>query len=129
MLEVKHGGSAKDQIVLFKMEEVNFAIERIKNRKAVKGLDGISNALLHAVHRVRPNLLQNVYNRCLLQGKFSSTWKRSRIILLRKGSKPVGVPISYRPLCLLNDIGKVAEFLFAKKVEEHVLTMRGLSPS
>jgi len=48
-------------------------------------------------------------------------------VLLKKGNKPDGVPSFYRPLCLLNDAGKILEFLLARRLEEHIEGTGGLS--
>lgn len=103
------------------------AIATFKCRKKAPGPDGISTNIIGAVHRCDPSLLLNVYNSCLLSGTFPERMKRSRVVLLRKGSKPEGVPSSYRPLCLLNDMGKVLEFLLAWKLETHVTSRGGLA--
>lgn len=49
------------------------------------------------------------------------------MVLLRKGKKPEGVPSSYRPLCLLNDIGKIFEALLATRLSAHITEMGGLA--
>lgn len=63
------------------------------------------------MHDIRPQLLTGIFNQCLRTGTFPALWKRGRLVLLRKGNKPEGVPSSYRPLCLLNDVGKMLEAL------------------
>ena len=47
--------------------------------------------------------------------------------MLRKGQKPVGEPSSYRPLCLLNDVGKLLEYLIVRRIQDHVEAKGGLS--
>jgi len=86
--------------------------------------DGITTKILGAVHAVLLDMLTGLYNKCLRNGTFPAAWKRSRIVLVRKGDKPVGLPSSYRPLCLLNDIGKVLEHLLACRLET-VVTRNG----
>lgn len=50
-------------------------------------------------------------------------------MLLRKCDKPEGVPSSYRPICLLNDAGKLLESLFMRKLEDFITSSGGLSPN
>lgn len=50
-------------------------------------------------------------------------------MLLRKGNKPEGDPSSYSPLCLLNNIGKILEFLLARRLEAHLKTRGDLAPN
>jgi len=108
----------------FSITEIDDAIARFKGRNKAPGPDGITSKILWAVHGCDPSLLLNMYNLCLQNGTFPEQWKRSRIVLLRKGNKPEDVP-SYRPLCLLNDIGKVLEFLLAQRLETHIKTRGG----
>lgn len=116
-----------DDCIPFTMDEVNEAVARFKARKKAPGPDGISAKIVGAVHKCDPNVLLNLYNTCLRCGSFPERWKRARVVLLRKGSKPEGVPSSYRPLCLLNDTGKIMEFLLARRLEAHLKTRDDLA--
>ncbi|KAE9528679.1 hypothetical protein AGLY_012254 [Aphis glycines] len=90
----------------FTQREVDCAVTKFKGRNRAPGPDGITTKIIWAVHRCDPGLLLSLYNACLRSGTFPEQWKESRVVLLRKGGKPEGVPSSYRPLCLLNDLGK-----------------------
>lgn len=70
-----------------------------------------------------------MFNECLKTGLFPDSFKKSRLVLLRKGSKPPGSSSSYRPLCLLNDIGKLLETLLVNRLDHHVAIRGGLSDS
>jgi len=50
-----------------------------------------------------------MYNKCLTEGHFPETWKKACLVLLRKGNKPLDDPSSYRPLCMLDSMGKLFE--------------------
>lgn len=60
------------------------------------------------------------YNSCLRSGKFLSRKKITCLALLPKLNKPEGLPSSYRPLCLLDDVGKILEILLVRTMEEHI---------
>jgi len=109
----------------FSMREIDDAIATFKGRNKAPGPDGITSKILWAVHRCEPSLLLNLYNCCLQCGTFPEQWKRSKVVLLRKGNKPEDVPSSYRPLCLVNDVGKVLQFLLAQRLELHMKTEGG----
>lgn len=59
-----------------------------------------------------------LYDGCLRTGKFPDRWKIARVVLMKKEDKPEGEASSYRPLCLLNEHGKVMERLIKNKIEE-----------
>jgi hypothetical protein len=116
-----------ESIVEFTPVEVDAVVDRAKRKNKAPGPDGITSRILAAVHKVNPRTLLELFNNCLKSGTFPSEWKTSRVVLLRKGDKPVGVPSSYRPLCLLNDVGKLLESLLTKRLEEFISLSGGLS--
>lgn len=116
-----------DPIVPFTASEVDSAVERAGSKNKAPGPDGLTGKILRAMHKAHPNVLLDLYNSCLRSGTFPAEWKTSRVVLLKKLNKPDGVPSSYRPLCLLNDVGKVLEFLLARRLEDHMSDGGGLS--
>jgi len=45
----------------------------------------------------------------------------SKLVLLKKGDKPLKNPSSYRPICLLNTVGKLFERLIKRRMEKHLV--------
>lgn len=109
------------------MAELNIGVERIKSKNKAPGPDAINSAILVALHTIRPGWMLDLFNCCLDTGVYPESWKRGRLVLLRKGTKPVGEPSSYRPICLLNDVGKLFEFLLVRRVEAHLEERGSLS--
>jgi len=118
-----------ESIVEFTQEEVDAVVDRAKRKNKVPGPDGITSRILAAVHKANPRTLVELFNNCLKCGTFPSEWKTSRVVLLRKGDKPKDLPSSYRPFCLLNDVGKLLESLLSRRLEEFISTNGGLSPN
>lgn len=116
-------------IASFTPDEVNAAIDRAKGKYKAPGPDGITSRILAAVHKADPRILVELFNKCLKCGTFPNEWKTSRVVLLRKGDKPEGVPSSYRPLCLLNDAGKLLESLLTRRLEKCINDNGGLYPN
>lgn len=90
----------------------------------VPGMDRIPNVALKTTIRTWPDLFLDMYMECLTEGIFTERWKRQRLVLLPKGNKPPGEPSSYRPLCMLNTMGKVLERITDSRLEE-ALTLDG----
>lgn len=111
----------------FTAEVVNDAFKHMATRRKVPGPDGLTNSILAAVHQAEPSLIKGMYNRYLEEGVFPDRWKQARLVLLRKGDKPPGEPSSYRPLCLLNDVGKLYELILVRRLESNLSSGRGLS--
>lgn len=123
--------SAEDEageLLPFTQGEVDAAVSRFRSRNKAPGPDGIPSRVWGAVHAARPDLLTGVLNSCLEEGNFPGRWKRARLALVAKPGKPVGAPSSYRPLCLLDDAGKILEYLVAMRMAAHMeVTGIGLS--
>ena len=50
------------------------------------------NETLTEVIEAYPGILLEAFNFCLRKGRFFVDWKEQRLVLLRKGNKPLGVP-------------------------------------
>jgi hypothetical protein len=73
---------------------------------------------------VRPEVLTELFNMCLDTG--THPWKHTTIVILNKPNKPdYSAPKVYRPIALMECMGKVLERIVAKRVnndiEEHGL--------
>ena len=93
---------------LFALEELKRAGGRLKENTAPE-IDGSPNEILKEVIEAHPEILLEVFNFCLREGRFFADWKKQRLVLLRKGNKPPGDASSYRPICLLDTMGKHLE--------------------
>ncbi|KAL4104700.1 hypothetical protein QTP88_019982 [Uroleucon formosanum] len=95
-------------IPLIDRAELISAARSLKNNIS-PGPDCIPNEVIKMVASLNPDLLAGVYNTCLLSGVFPKTWKKARLVLIRKADKPLDTPSSYRLLCLLDCLGKLLE--------------------
>lgn len=111
----------------FTIEKVNKAVKRTKRKNTALGMDNINGKIISFVHQVCPSILLGLFNQCIKEGVIPLAWKRARVILFKKDKKPVGEPSSYRPICLLNVVGKVFESLLVARLHEHIVDRGGLS--
>jgi len=75
----------------------------------VPGPDEVPDMVIKEIASHEPEILRGLSNDCLEHGVFPENWKTARLVLLRKGNKPLDSPSSYRPICLLNTVGKLFE--------------------
>jgi hypothetical protein len=106
-------------------EEVMAAITKTPKDKA-PGPDGIPNRILHRVAGVAPEVLTRIFQACLDQGIHPTRWKEATTVMLRKSGKDDHTnPSAYRPIALLNTLGKALESIVAKRLrylsEKHSL--------
>lgn len=60
-------------------------------------------------------------------GIFPRRWRIPRLALLRKENKPLDDHSSYRPICLLDKVGKFLEILLVHRLEAHIQSKSNLS--
>jgi len=112
---------------LVSVDELRLAAARLPRGKA-PGPDMVTNEVIAKLAGARPDTLMAVFNRCLSSGVFPERWKVARLVLLHKGKdKPRTEASSYRPLSLLDCVGKLFERLLLNKVNAHLAAVRGLS--
>jgi hypothetical protein len=96
----------------------------VKN-KALE-LDNISNKVLYQIVYATPALLRNIFQACLNLGIQPTRWKEASIVIIRKPDKPDYTDLTaYRPIILLNILGKAFKAIVAKRIrflaETHAL--------
>lgn len=109
-------------------DELDAALKRAKSGKA-PGPDGITTTTWVPAAKVVDAEMTACYNACMKTGCFPREWKLARLVLVSKpGNDPQG-PTTFRPLCMLGEIGKILEKMLAKRMNDHITTMGGLSAS
>jgi hypothetical protein len=95
--------------------EIAWLIRHLKPRKAT-GPDGIQNIILQHLPRSVLKLIAIIFNISLALKYFPAQWKIAKIIMLPKPGKDHSSPLNYRPICLLNSLGKVFEKIILKRL-------------
>jgi hypothetical protein len=105
-------------------EEVQEAIRVLKVSKAPGPNSVPKRALKHLPQRAVLLLVQ-IFNAILLTHHFPTVWKHARVISILKPGKDLALPSSYRPISLLDTIGKLSEKILLARIL-HVVIERGL---
>lgn len=101
-------------------EELAREIKRLRAKKTAPGPDGIpARALALATVELRESVLK-LFNKCLESGRFPNIWKEARLVHLPKEGKPEDSPSAYRPICLLDEAGKMFEKILAARLRKHL---------
>ena len=101
-------------------EELGRAMRRLGAKNTVPGPDGIPGKALVKVQGVLTQPLRQLFDDCLREGSFPRIWKEARLVLLRKEGKPADTPSAYRPICLLDETGKLFERILAARLVGHL---------
>uniref|UniRef100_A0ABD2WSB4 Endonuclease/exonuclease/phosphatase domain-containing protein n=1 Tax=Trichogramma kaykai TaxID=54128 RepID=A0ABD2WSB4_9HYME len=110
------------------VEELRWAYRRVRIG-AAPGPDGIPNTALKAAVEACFDSFRRVFTACLREGCFPAHWKRQRLVLMLKPGKPAAEPSSYRPLCMLDTVGKILERIMVGRLEAHTEGPAGLADS
>lgn len=101
------------------MEEIGSAVRRMK-REVAPGPDGFTSEILAKAMRNIKTIFKNVFTKCLQEGHAAGVERGKTGVLIRKPQKPEDIPSSYRPICVLSEIGKLFERVVVNRVERHL---------
>jgi hypothetical protein len=99
--------------------EVQQAIMDLKVSKA-PGPYGIPNRVLRHLPKREITVLTKVLNAVLRRQYFPSPWKHARVVSILKPGKDPALPSSYRPISLLDTVGKLFEKILLARVLREV---------
>lgn len=114
-----------ENYIEFSLDEITEASTGLKVRKA-PGPDRLTPEVIKTAVKVAPEVMLKMLNVLLKQQVFPVDWKISRLVLVPKPGKPVGVPSSYRPLCISDVIGKLYEHLVRGRLEREMEEKGGI---
>ena len=105
--------------------EVESTLRPLKTGKAA-GPYSINNIILKELAQPLSSPVSDLFNFSLASGKVPASWKHANVTPIFKKDNPSDV-VNYRPISLLNTIGKVLEKIIHKNVynfshEHHVVT-------
>jgi hypothetical protein len=100
-------------------DEVQVAIRGVKVGKA-PGPNGIPNRALKHLSKRALSLLVQIFNAVLRTHHFPSAWKHARVISILKPGNGPAQPSSYRPISLLDTIGKLFEKILLTRILNEV---------
>lgn len=93
------------QIELAELQQIICSLRPFK----APGPDSIRNILLKNLPTAAIIWLTNLFNKCLNLSYWPKSFKMAKIIPILKANKPPNEASSYRPISLLNSIGKLLE--------------------
>lgn len=102
-------------------------LRSLPNGKA-PGPDGIPYLLLKNLPRKTIVQLMHIINAIFLLQHFPNDWKKAVVILVHKPGKDPSLPSSYRPISLLNTLGKLTEKIVLVRINRTVESLSILPP-
>ncbi len=97
------------------INEIRKAISQAPPKKAPGG-DAIPNLILKETLELLLPHLHRIFNACMTNGYCPDHFRTSVTVVLPKPGKDHSIPKGYRPIALLNTIGKAMEFILARRI-------------
>ncbi|KAI4472913.1 hypothetical protein M0804_015559 [Polistes exclamans] len=114
--------------IIVTIGEVRKAARRINLGRA-PGPDGIPGLVVKSAATYCGRGLAECFTVLLRNGVFLQAWKRARLVLIKKKQDGDGsAPSTYRPICLLDEVGKLFERVVVSRVSEFLDNGNVLSP-
>src|SRR6476469_9851054 len=111
-------GDSEPLVDTVDVTEVTEALRLCKGTSA-PGHDEIIYSILKKVPQCTLSALADLYTSCLTYGYFPKAWKSAIGIMLPKPEKEAKVVTNYRPISLLNTMGKLFEKVIARRIHCH----------
>jgi hypothetical protein len=88
---------------------------KIKSKKA-PGPDGIPPKIVKVTCTSTPDKVRCVLNHALRNVTFPGRWKMARMVPIPKPNKTSTNPDAYRPICMLDGLGKLLEKILVDRI-------------
>ncbi|GBN95192.1 Retrovirus-related Pol polyprotein from type-1 retrotransposable element R1, partial [Araneus ventricosus] len=111
----------------FSAPEIEVSIKNINSKKA-PGPDGFYGDVIKEAYSSNKLFIHNLFNSCLSAGYFPKRWKRAQVVMFNKKNKDHD-PGAYRPICLLDALGKALDKLITQRLFHHLLSNNLLHPN
>jgi len=108
-------------------DETIQAFKGLSSGRKAPGPDGVPGVVLKKTAGILLSEWVRIFTGCLREAVFPSAWKIARLVLLRKEGKPEDDTSAYRPICLLDEAGKVFERIIAERLRMYLDESNGLS--
>ncbi|KAJ3639073.1 hypothetical protein Zmor_004372 [Zophobas morio] len=113
------------QVPAFTLAELHEAAGRLRKGKA-PGPDKIPPEVCKIYARECEKECLEMMNKCLEKGLVPKEWKVARLVMIEKERKE-GEKVTYRPICLLNGMGKLYEGMLAERLRNDVRRLGDLA--
>lgn len=101
---------------------------KIKGKKAASP-DGIPPEVIKLMAKHKAGEVAEIMSGVMRSGSFPNSWKRGKLALIEKEGKEGHKEKLYRPICLINTIGKLYEQMIGRRIMNGLETRQELNPN
>lgn len=99
-----------------RFRETKESIKDCGGSSVAPGLDGVKSIVWKNIPDLMVSKMTQCYNMCLSEGKFPKEWKKARLVLIPKAQTSESQIPKARPICLLNEVGKIFERVLVNRL-------------
>jgi len=110
----------------FTLQEIQTAIQKLKNNKAV-GLDLISNEMLKCLNEDSLLCLKNMLNKIYTSNDYPQSWCRGYIVNIHKKGSHFD-PQNYRNITITSSLGKLFNLILNNRLQNYLTKHNLISP-
>lgn len=107
-------------------KEIREITKKLKNGKS-PGPGGVPAEIIKIFAEEASKNLAEIVSKTQQEGRFPESLKTARVVLIRKGKKSAMDPSDYRPIRLLNTLGKLIEGVIGKRLRQELEEKEPLS--
>ena len=108
--------SPEEEVPPVSAEELRAGVLCLRAKKTAPGPDGVPARVVAIAASLMEERFRDLFSACLTAGRFAKLWKEGQLCLLRKVGRPVDSPSAYRPIVLLDEVGKLFEGIIATRL-------------
>jgi hypothetical protein len=109
-----------EEVPLVTEAEMESATLRLRGKKTAPGPDGVPAKVVAIAATQMGDRFRDLFSACLTSERFPKPWKEGQLCLLRKEGRPADSPSAYRPIVLLDEVGKMFEGIIAARLNKHL---------
>jgi len=96
--------------------EISGIIKKKKSMNTAPGIDGVRIGTFRCLSEYDLTVLARCFTKCLEEGKFPKEWKQAYLVLIPKEWPLNPDSPKVRPICLLNETGKLLEAIIVNRM-------------
>ena len=112
----KHDTSHTDEPITVSSAHVTLLIKALNPKKAA-GPDKINHRLIKLLEGSLSTILSEIFTLSLRAGYIPKAWKQASVLVIKKPNKIASDPGNYRPISLLNCLGKLLETIVTSQLK------------
>ncbi|KAJ8732627.1 hypothetical protein PYW07_015226 [Mythimna separata] len=95
-------------------------VRRLSVKNTASGPDGVPGRVWVLAMEALGSRLRGLFSACMERGQFRLRWKNGKLVLIAKPGRPVDSPSAYRPIVLLDEVGKLFERVITDRLVGHL---------